>query len=84
VNETNPKGDLTISLYVVTELGECGYLYVTGDSLTGPTGQYSARAFVNGKQDFKVSGGFRITEGAWRIIVKNKVITAKGNCYPDC
>jgi hypothetical protein len=84
VNETKPQGDVVLSLYVVTELGECGYLYVYSDSLSGPVGQYSAGAFVNGKKNFKVFGGFRITEGAWRIVVRNESIVALGGCYPNC
>lgn len=80
-NETKPEGKIILSLYVVTELGECGYL---ADLSRGPVGQYSAGAFVEGKQDFKVFGGFRITEGSWRIVVKNDSITALGGCYPHC
>jgi hypothetical protein len=84
VNETKPQGDIVLSLYVVTELGECGYLYVYSDSLSGPVGQYSAGAFVDGKKSFKVFGGFRITEGGWRIVVRNDSIVALGGCYPNC
>ena len=84
VNETRPQGTLVLSLYVVTELGQCGYLYVTGDSITGPIGQYSAGAFVDGKQNFKVFGGFRITQGSWKIVVRNESIVALGGCYPSC
>lgn len=84
VNETKPQGSLVLSLYVVTELGQCGYLYVTGDSITGPVGQYSAGAFVNGKKNFKVFGGFRITQGSWKIVVRNESIVALGGCYPTC
>ncbi len=80
-NETKPEGTIILSLYVVTDLGECGYL---ADISRGPVGQYSAGAFVEGKQDFKVFGGFRITEGSWRIVVKNDSITALGGCYPHC
>jgi hypothetical protein len=84
VNETRPKGTIILSLYVVTELGQCGYLYVTGDSVTGPIGQYSAGAFVEGPKDFKVFGGFRITQGSWDIVVRNESIVALGGCYPSC
>lgn len=84
VNETKPQGDIILSLYVVTELGQCGYLYVYSDSLSGPVGQYSAGAFVNGKKNFKVFGGFRIIEGGWRIVVRNDSIVALGGCYPNC
>jgi hypothetical protein len=83
-NETKPQGTIVLSLYVVTDLGQCGFLYVVSDSLTGPVGQYSAGAFVTGKQNFKVFGGFRITEGNWKIVVRNDSITALGGCYPNC
>lgn len=81
VNETKPQGEIILSLYVVTDLGECGYL---ADLSHGPVGQYSAGAFVEGKKDFKVFGGFRITEGSWKITVRNDKIIALGSCYPGC
>lgn len=86
-NETKPKGTVTLSLYVVTELGECGYLsqqFESSGSLSGPVGQYSAGAFVDGKKDFKVFGGFRITQGSWTIVVRNESIVAQGGCFPNC
>jgi hypothetical protein len=83
-NETKPKGTIVLSAYVVTDLGECGYLYITGSSFSGPVGQYSVGAFVNGKKNFKVFGGFRITEGGWNIVVRNDKIVALGGCYPHC
>jgi len=83
-NETKPKGKITLSLWVSTDLGECGYLNVYSDSLNGPVGQYSAGAFVDGKKSFKVFGGFRITGGSWRVIVRNDYIFAQGVCYPNC
>ena len=84
VNETRPRGAIILSLYVVTDLGQCGYLYVTGESITGPVGQYSAGAFVEGPKNLKVFGGFRITEGSWDIVVRNDNIVALGGCYPSC
>jgi hypothetical protein len=81
VNETKPQGKITLSLYVVTEFGECGYL---ADLSQGPVGSYSAGAFVDGKQSFKVFGGFQIREGNWDIVVRNDIITALGGCYPSC
>ena len=81
LNETKPEGKLVLSLYAVTEFGECGYL---NDISKGPAGMYSAGAFVDGKQSFKVFGGFRITEGNWKIIVRNDAITAVARCYPHC
>jgi hypothetical protein len=81
INETKPQGKIILSLYVVTDQGECGYLT---DLSRGPVGQYSAGAFVEGKKDFKVFGGFRIGEGEWKITVRNDKIIALGSCYPGC
>jgi hypothetical protein len=83
-NLTKPAGTIVLSMYVVTTLGQCGYLIITGDSFSGPIGQYSAGAFITGKQNFKAFGGFNITEGNWKIVVKNDNITALGGCYPNC
>jgi len=83
-NETKPQGTIVLSLYVVTDLGECGYLNVYSDSLIGPVGYYSAGAFVNGKKNFKVFGGFRLNGGSWQILVRNESIVARAGCYPDC
>ncbi len=86
-NETKPKGLVTLSLYVVTERGECGYLsqqFEDNGSLSGPVGQYSAAAFVDGQRNFRVFGGFRITQGSWTIVVKNESIVAQGGCFPNC
>ncbi len=80
-NETKPQGDIVLSLYVVTPQGECGYLT---DVSHGPAGLYSAGAFVNGKKNFKVFGGFHIQEGSWKITVRNDKIIAMGSCYPNC
>lgn len=83
-NETKPKGNIVLSLYVVSDLGQCGYIYITSGGASGPVGQYSAGAFVDGKKSFKVFGGFRLTEGAWHIVVRNNNIVALGSCYPHC
>jgi hypothetical protein len=83
-NQTQPEGTIVLSMYVVTEMGQCGYLIITGDSFSGPIGQYSAGAFITGKQNFKAFGGFRITEGNWAIVVKNDSIEARGGCFPNC
>lgn len=80
-NETKPQGNIILSLWVMTELGECGFLV---DLSSGPVGQYSAAAFVDGQKNFKVFGGFRITQGSWKIVVKNESIVAQGGCYPNC
>ena len=83
-NQSKPAGTVVLSMYVVTPLGQCGYLVISGDSFSGPVGQYSAGAFITGKQNFKAFGGFNITEGSWKIVVKNDNITALGGCYPNC
>ena len=83
-NQTRPEGTIVLSMYVTTTLGQCGYLIITGDSFSGPVGQYSAGAFITGKQNFKAFGGFNITEGNWKIVVKNDSIIALGGCYPNC
>jgi hypothetical protein len=82
-NQSNPQGTIVLSMYVETDLGQCGYL-ITGDSFTGPVGQYSAAAFITGRQNFKAFGSFRITEGNWSIVVKNDSIEARGGCFPNC
>jgi hypothetical protein len=81
VNETRPQGTVVLSLYVVTPLGECGYL---ADLSQGPAGAYSAGAFVDGRQSFKVFGGFTVQAGNWDIIIRNDRIIAQGSCYPHC
>jgi hypothetical protein len=83
-NQTRPQGTIVLSMYVVTDLGQCGYLIITGDSFSGPIGNYSAGAFITGRQNFKAFGSFRITEGNWAIVVKNDSIEARGGCYPNC
>jgi hypothetical protein len=83
-NQTRPEGTIVLSMYVVTEMGQCGYLIINGSSFSGPVGQYSAGAFITGKQNFKAFGNFRITEGNWSIVVKNDSIEARGGCFPNC
>lgn len=83
-NETQPKGTITLGLYVETALGECGYIPVYGNSASGPEGYYSAFAWVAGKKNFTVSGGFLMNGGSWSIVVRNETIVAKGGCYPNC
>ncbi|RPI96713.1 MAG: hypothetical protein EHM40_00780 [Chloroflexi bacterium] len=83
-NQTKPKGTIVLSMYVVTEMGQCGYLIITGDSFTGPVGQYSAGAFITGKKNMKSFGSFKINGGNWKVVVKNDNITASGSCYPNC
>lgn len=82
--EYSPRGKddyVVVSLWVMTDLGECGFL---SDLSTGPIGQYSALAYINGEKNFKVSGGFRISPGSWKLIIRNNGIVAQGGCYPNC
>ena len=83
-NQSNPQGTIVLSMYVVTDLGQCGYLIISGDSFSGPIGNYSAGAFITGRQNFKAFGSFRITAGNWKVVVKNDSIDALGGCFPDC
>jgi hypothetical protein len=83
-NETQPRGTITLGLYVETALGECGYIPVYGNSASGPEGYYSAFAWVTGRRNFTVSGGFLLNGGSWSIVVRNETIVAKGGCYPNC
>ncbi len=83
-NQTKPAGTIVLSMYVVTDLGQCGYLIITSNGFSGPIGNYSAGAFITGKQNFKAFGSFRITQGNWAIVVKNDSIEARGGCYPNC
>ena len=80
----SPQGKndkVVVSLWVMTDRGECGFL---ASLSSGPVGQYSAAAFVEGSKNFKVFGGFRITEGSWKIVIRNDNIVALGGCYPNC
>jgi hypothetical protein len=81
VNETKPKGDLVVSLYVVTQQGECGYL---ADTTRGPVGSYSIGAFITGKQNARVFGSFYFSEGSWKVLIQNEQIKAVAGCYPSC
>ena len=72
---------VVLSLWAMSDMKECGFL---SSLSTGPVGQYSALAYVDGEKDFRVSGGFRLTEGSWEIIIRNESIVAKGGCYPNC
>lgn len=83
-NQTKPQGTIILSMFVRTDMGQCGYLIVTGSSFSGPVGDYSAGAFITGKKNMKAFGSFRITPGNWKIIVRNDSIIAGGSCYPNC
>lgn len=84
VNETKPKGTIVLSMSVLTDMGECGYLIITGDSFNGPIGGYSAFAYVTGEKDFTVSGSFIIKDVPYKILVRNDRIVESYACYPHC
>jgi len=84
LHEYSPQSkddQVVVSMWVMTELGECGFLY---DLSTGPVGQYSVLAFVNGQKNFKSFGSFRITEAHWDIAIRNESVVALASCYPKC
>ena len=86
-NNTKPKGLVTLSLFFTTDYGACGYIGAQFDNsvtLSVPTGVFSAGAFVDGKKDFKVFGGGRITPGSWSLSIENEAILLKAGCAPDC
>ncbi len=79
---------VTISLFIVTPLGECGYMSATFSdtvTLTVPVGSYSAWAWVDGtKQDFSTGLSFRVIRGSWRLIVKQGRLAFQSGCAPNC
>ncbi|HEY5730178.1 MAG TPA: hypothetical protein VIS72_09025 [Anaerolineales bacterium] len=84
VYEYSPQGKddkVVVSIWVMTDQGDCGFL---PDLSIGPVGQYSVAAYIDGAKNFKVFGGFRITEAAWDIVIRNDKIVALGSCYPNC
>ena len=86
-NNTKPKGVVTLSLYFTTETGQCGYIGGRVENTatwTVPLGVFSAGAFVDGKKDFKVFGGGRITSGSWSLWIENEGILLKAGCSPNC
>jgi hypothetical protein len=77
-NGTNPKGKIVMTLYIVTDFGECGYIGTFGNKgVSGPVGQYTAGAVIDTETRRKVFGKFHVTEGDWIIAVKNESIVAK-------
>jgi hypothetical protein len=86
-NNTKPKGLVTVSLFFTTDLGQCGYIGAQFDNMTSimvPVGTFSAGAFVDGKKDFKVFGGGRITPGSWSLWIENESIILRAGCAPNC
>ena len=89
VNDTKPKGTITLSLYFYqTAWGDCGYIgrqFSGSSSASVPLGTFSAGAFVDGQKDFKVFGGGEINrEGNYTLWVTNDSIILKAGCAPNC
>jgi hypothetical protein len=85
VNDTKPKGNVVLSIWVNTNMGQCGYIPANPNSFNIPLGTFSAGAFVDGKKDFKVFGGGVINRtGNYTLWITNDVITLKAGCAPNC
>ena len=85
VNATKPQGTIVLSIWVNTNMGQCGYIPANPNSFYIPMGTFSAGAFVNGKKDFKVFGGGVINRtGNYTLWVTNDTITLKAGCAPNC
>jgi hypothetical protein len=84
VNETKPQGKVILLLTVATKTGDCGWINAASSSFSGPMGNYSAAAYVDGKKSFKVYGTFFATAQSWDIIVRNDRIALQNSCYPNC
>ena len=83
------KSTAVVSLYVLTEMGECGYMSYTLDGgTTGgtiPAGCYTALAWVKTPQrDFSAGTSFCITGGSWELVIKDGLLVLHGGCYPNC
>lgn len=89
VTNTVPKSTAVLSLYVLTETGECGYLSFSNITKSSggtiPAGCYSAFAWVDGaKKDFSAGTNFCVTGGSWELVIKEGRLVLYGGCYPNC
>lgn len=84
-NATKPKGTIVLSVWVNTNMGQCGYVPANPNSFYVPLGTFSAGAFVTGKKDYKVFGGGVINQpGNYTLWITNESITLKAGCAPNC
>lgn len=87
-NNTKPKGPLTISLYVNTLMGECGYLssrFQTSGSMTVPLGHYTAWAIVDSTKPFTAGTTFSImSPGNYQLDVQQESVILRAGCAPNC
>ena len=87
-NNTKPRGPLTISLYVETLMGECGYLsarFENSGSMTVPLGNYTAWAIVDSAKPFTAGTTFQIsTTGNYQLDVQQESVILRAGCAPNC
>lgn len=87
-NNAKPKGPVTISLYVNTLMGECGYLSARFDgsgSMTVPLGSYTAWAIVDSKKPFTAGTTFRIgSTGNYQLDIQQESVYFRAGCAPNC
>lgn len=87
-NNTKPKGPLTISLYVETLMGECGYLsarFESSGSMTIPLGSYTAWAIVDSTKPFTAGTTFSImSPGNYQLDVQQESVILRAGCAPNC
>ena len=87
-NNTKPKGPITISLYVNTLMGECGYLsarFESSGSMTIPLGHYTAWAIVDSAKPFTAGTTFSImTTGNYQLDVQQESVILRAGCAPNC
>ena len=87
-NNTKPRGPITISLYVNTLMGECGYLsarFESSGSMTVPLGSYTAWAIVDSAKPFTAGTTFSImTTGNYQLDVQQESVILRAGCAPNC
>jgi hypothetical protein len=87
-NNVKKVENVLISLYVMTDFGECGYMgfnFTKSTSATVPQGNYTAYAWVNGtKEDFQAYTTFRLISGSYNLMVENGRLVLRAGCAPDC
>ncbi|RME90453.1 MAG: hypothetical protein D6770_02395 [Anaerolineae bacterium] len=85
---TVKNSTVTLSLYVRTTMGECGYMsfrFTNGSSATVPQGAYTAWAWVDGKKkDFSASTVFTLTPGSWNLFIEEGRLILRAGCAPNC
>ena len=87
-NNTKPRGPLTVSLYVNTLMGECGYIsarFQNSGSMTVPLGHYTAWAIVDSTKPFTAGTTFSImSTGNYQLDVQQESVYFRAGCAPNC